>query len=860
MPNLFTCRCGQRFAVQSQHLGQRVRCPHCAQVLLLPAPAAAVTAKPPPRQLPAPPRPVPSRRLRCAGALVVLLATGGGVLLYQHNRTTNAPPEQETRNEGPTSPHGKQSPPNDSARPDKLRSVSPSAGELETQVLARINAARLEVGLASVTLDAELSRACLQHAREGRASENGQLFPGTPLAAFDGALASWLSRLPFLDPNLERVGVGPGKQSSGEPGTAFAFARSAAAANRTTAILYPVDGQKDVLPSFPGNEVPDPVPESVRKVVGYPVTVTFPPRTSIRQATGRMTDARGKEVPAWFSSPEKPANPQFRLHQGTTLCLIARDVLRPGSAYTVEMSASVRGAPWSRTWRFTTTTPERQTAGLAGRLLGQLNAVRKAAGLEPLALDEELSKACRAHAAYLARNADRLDDPDFDQHDENAKLPGTSAEGKRIAREAHVGTASFPPEAMLASWPASFHYRFPLLDQQSRKVGLAAARGPRNWHLVLALKPERGLARSAPLLYPADGQKDVPVAYESGEVPDPIPESKDRQAGFPITVLFPPRQRVADVTAALTLGGAAVPFWMSTPQKPVADGYQHNTVCAIARRPLRPDSVYKVRIAATVDGKPWERTWTFRTARKRPEQQRAVALNCVAALNAHRRRAGLPPVVLDAELSRGCQAHARYLLLNTGQPSTRGLGIHKEDAKLPGYTAEGEAAGQASVIAAGVPPVAAVEDWMATLYHRVPLLNPALGHVGFGLGRGGPQGWLTVVNAIAGVNRPPVLLFPASGQKNVPVGDGSGYPLTITFPPGRTVRVVKVSLTEGGGQEVAVSLLAPEDSEAARRAHTVCVLPRAPLRPGTTYEVKASARVNGKPWTQTWRFATALAE
>ena len=44
---------------------------------------------------------------------------------------------------------------------------------------------------------------------------------------------------------------------------------------------------------------------------------------------------------------------------------------------------------------------------------------------------------------------------------------------------------------------------------------------------------------TAVVIYPADGQKDVPLAYHAGERPDPIPESADKKAGYPVSVAFP---------------------------------------------------------------------------------------------------------------------------------------------------------------------------------------------------------------------------------------------------------------------------------------------------------------------------------
>src|SRR5262245_27400955 len=161
------------------------------------------------------------------------------------------------------------------------------------------------------------------------------------------------------------------------------------------------------------------------------------------------------------------------------------------------------------------------------------------------------------------------------------------------------------------------------------------------------------------------------------------------------------------------------------------------------------------------------------------------------------------------------------------------MGMHDERPDRPGYTAEGRAAGRAAVIATGVPPAPSVEDWVATFYHRVPLLDPSLAVIGFGHHRGGPDGWVTVLRA-DGRRRPrePVLLYPADGQLDVPTrGDGTGFPLTATFVPGRTVRAVEATLTEAG-KELAVKVLAPGSDDEARRTNTVAVVPADPLRPG----------------------------
>src|SRR6185295_5218248 len=101
-------------------------------------------------------------------------------------------------------------------------------------------------------------------------------------------------------------------------------------------------------------------------------------------------------------------------------------------------------------------------------------------------------------------------------------------------------------------------------------------------------------------------------------------------------------------------------------------------------------------------------------------------------INLHRKAAGLDPVAIDPALSKGCVAHAEYLVKNVDHPSTQGLGLHSEDPKLPGYSKEGERAGKGSVIFLGLGGSEAVDGWMGSLLHRIPLLQSRLRKIGYG--------------------------------------------------------------------------------------------------------------------------------
>ena len=91
----------------------------------------------------------------------------------------------------------------------------------------------------------------------------------------------------------------------------------------------------------------------------------------------------------------------------------------------------------------------------------------------------------------------------------------------------------------------------------------------------------------------------------------------------------------------------------------------------------------------------------------------------LAKINAIRKLAGVGPVTIDAAMSKGCAAHAAYLLKHFDEMMKAGTSMHTEDPKLEGYTKEGEVSGKASDIHY-VEPSEAVDGFMASLYHRIP--------------------------------------------------------------------------------------------------------------------------------------------
>lgn len=114
----------------------------------------------------------------------------------------------------------------------------------------------------------------------------------------------------------------------------------------------------------------------------------------------------------------------------------------------------------------------------------------------------------------------------------------------------------------------------------------------------------------------------------------------------------------------------------------------------------------------------------------------------LAPLNRYRRSVGLDAVAANPRLSRGDYLHSRYIIKNFGAriAAHENLGpeMHFEDPSKPWYSVEGALAGRAGNVDElwsphSVPsPSWAIDNWMQSPFHRLPILNPRLHTVGYG--------------------------------------------------------------------------------------------------------------------------------
>ena len=298
-----------------------------------------------------------------------------------------------------------------------------------------------------------------------------------------------------------------------------------------------------------------------------------------------------------------------------------------------------------------------------------------------------------------------------------------------------------------------------------------------------------------------------------------------------------------------------------------------------------PKAVYEAALAmplAAFEGEwrkwilPGARGLAQRVSKPAPHVPTAEEKAVLAALNGVRKLAfeGVvekePEVGIERSLSEGCSLHAIYLGQNPEETS-KWPGMHGENPEHEDFTPQGALAGASSVIAYGVErPEDAIEEWMGTFYHRLPLLEPGLLRIGFG--------WESdvAVMDVTSLWAPPdgtwAVVWPYEGMKSVPLAflpelpnpvpdvdqETLGYPITLqTGLPeyGRPPIAIEMELTlDGAKVDCHFSTPdAPTNVEAAPR-NAFCLIPKAALQPGRLYSVTATWKDSGKKLS--WSFRT----
>lgn len=273
-----------------------------------------------------------------------------------------------------------------------------------------------------------------------------------------------------------------------------------------------------------------------------------------------------------------------------------------------------------------------------------------------------------------------------------------------------------------------------------------------------------------------------------------------------------------------------------------------------------------------------------------------AAQQALERANIYRARVGVVPLRLHSAIITAAQNHATYHMLNFNDPSAWENGPHGEVEGKPGYTGEWPSW---RILAAGYPwnaygevmhylanPVASVDGWMATVYHRLPLIDPELHYTGYGNDKNA-QTAVDVMDFGFGLieagfwlsTHPFPLAYPIDGQTDVPLSwdgyespdplpPGASHPVGYTFTlqgVGGHLQVDAIEMRDGHGHLVAVHPNPPDCGRTPDEGdNCYALIAVSPLEPGTRYTVQAQGNImqwQGPdtilvPFNRTWSFTT----
>jgi len=271
-------------------------------------------------------------------------------------------------------------------------------------------------------------------------------------------------------------------------------------------------------------------------------------------------------------------------------------------------------------------------------------------------------------------------------------------------------------------------------------------------------------------------------------------------------------------------------------------------------------------------------------------------VTALAQVNRFRTACGLPTVDEEEALNFAAQAHAEFIVKNCANYANSGLSPHNEDPGWPGFTGVNfwdrtahfgyQGMGGAEIIAFVNNPTLAVSGWMDTLYHRLPITDPATVEIGYGnagLGGGAPCGnpmlrKADVIDSGSGaVKGDPIVLYPPAGAVAIPRSfDGyespqppappggypSGYIVTVQFGKKIGFEVEGHRILEAGTTPLPHVFLAPfaDPEHDVRRDglldNALALYAHEPLAAKTDHTVVIDLIRGGKPLKLEWTFRT----
>lgn len=255
-----------------------------------------------------------------------------------------------------------------------------------------------------------------------------------------------------------------------------------------------------------------------------------------------------------------------------------------------------------------------------------VNTLRLAAGAGCMNLVPALNASAQAHCDYMAMNrGNRM--CTADPHGEVMSCAGFTGANVQ-AREVAAGyprnlaytevltTFGNNPVAAVPNWIDTVWHRIPLLDPWTADMGYGGAMG------CDVIDLGRGMSTmpaNTVVVYPYDGQTNVPPAFSGLEGPQPPPPPSGWPSAYPVNVYA---QKISVTEHVITKDGDPTPLehlWLDSKAPEVGSlrSYFGNTVFMYGA-PFEVNTKYRVKIVGTYAGGALNLEWTFTTASRRP--------------------------------------------------------------------------------------------------------------------------------------------------------------------------------------------------------------------------------------------------
>jgi len=264
-----------------------------------------------------------------------------------------------------------------------------------------------------------------------------------------------------------------------------------------------------------------------------------------------------------------------------------------------------------------------------------------------------------------------------------------------------------------------------------------------------------------------------------------------------------------------------------------------------------------------------------------PAQSGNIALDGRNWINYRRTQIGMPTVAENLQINNAAQGHSDYQRINNlmshdQEPGRQGFTGAKVGDRLnaAGYTipTSGYAYGEVISGSTNRSGFVMAEDLITAIYHRFVIFEPMFREIGTGAGAtASGYNYFTANFATRdgygpGLARGSIVTWPFNGQTQVvpnffsdteapdPIPDRNqvGYPISVHANLDTTLAVVSFSVRPRGGANLDVQRIAP----LSQYKTAASIVPLAPLRAGTLYDVSFSGTLDGAPVTREWSFTT----